>query len=118
MRAAAVALVLCLVSGALFGCRPSEHVLGQRPEGGPLALGEVRGAPRDRVVTVSGRMVEKCPVAGCWFYLEDKTGKVRVDTKNAGFVVVDVPVGTVMSVAGRVHGGTDEIQIVATGLRY
>jgi len=42
-------------------------------------------------VVLHGRMTQKCPVAGCWFMLHDETGTIKVDTKNAGFVVVDIP---------------------------
>lgn len=66
-------------------------------------------------------MIEKCPAAGCWFKLRDATGIVRVDTKNAGFVVTDVPVGTTLTVAGTPQvpaaKGT-EPTLAATGLRY
>lgn len=62
-------------------------------------------------------MTEKCPVAGCWFMLRDKTGIVRVDTKNAGFVVTEVPVHTQMTVTGTVASGTPP-GLNATGIRY
>ena len=60
-------------------------------------------------------MIEKCPVAGCWFKLRDQTGVMRVDTKAAGFVVTDVPLHTRMRVQGRAdtQGG-----VAATGIRY
>jgi uncharacterized protein YdeI (BOF family) len=70
-------------------------------------------------VTLAGEMVEKCPVAGCWFRLRDKSGIIKVDTKEAGFVVTDVPVHatvTVSGVARREEGG--EPYLAATGLRY
>ncbi len=70
-----------------------------------------------RTVTLRGEMVEKCPVAGCWFKLRDQTGIVRVDTKAAGFVVSDVSLHTQMTVQGKVVPG-GETQIAATGLRY
>jgi hypothetical protein len=49
--------------------------------------------------------------------LRDKTGVVRVDTKAAGFVVSDVPLHTVLTVAGKVTPGTQP-GIAATGIRY
>jgi len=63
-------------------------------------------------------MTQKCPVAGCWFMLRDDTGTIKVDTKNAGFVVVDVPLNASMTVAGRVATNGTERFIDATGLRY
>ena len=69
-------------------------------------------------VTVDGVMIEKCPVAGCWFRLRDGTGVIKVDTKSAGFVVVDVPLKSRVTVAGRVLVEGDEIVIEATGVRF
>jgi uncharacterized protein YdeI (BOF family) len=66
---------------------------------------------------VRGEMIEKCPVAGCWFMLRDKTGVVRVDTKAAGFVVSDVPLHTTITVAGKVTPGV-QASLAATGIRY
>jgi hypothetical protein len=63
---------------------------------------------------VAGEVVEKCPVAGCWFDLRDESGTIRVDTKNAGFVVLDVPLHTRMTVAGRVRTKGEEPQLEAS----
>lgn len=67
---------------------------------------------------VSGTMTEKCPVAGCWFMLQDGSGTIKVDTKNAGFVVVDVPLKTKMTVTGKILTNGNERLLDATGLRY
>ena len=69
-------------------------------------------------VILRGSLTEKCPVAGCWFVLQDAGGIIKVDTKNAGFVVVDVPVRSTVTVAGRVVTNGSERFIDATGLRY
>lgn len=63
-------------------------------------------------------MTKKCPVAGCWFMLHDESGTIKVDTKNAGFVVVDVPLNSRITVAGRLATNGAERVIDATGLRY
>jgi hypothetical protein len=63
-------------------------------------------------------MVEKCPVAGCWFRLRDDTGIIKVDTKSAGFAVVKVPLETRVTITGTVITESDEVFIAATGLRY
>jgi hypothetical protein len=41
-----------------------------------------------------------------------------VDTKTAGFVVLDVPLQTTMTVCGRLARDGDEKLLEATGLRY
>jgi hypothetical protein len=51
--------------------------------------------------------------------LRDESGVIKVDTKDAGFVVVDVPLQMSVTVAGRV--GTNSVGerlLKATGLRY
>ncbi len=63
-------------------------------------------------------MIEKCPVAGCWFVVQDGSGRIKVDTKNAGFVVVDVPLQVSLLIAGRVTTNGGERFIDATGVRY
>ena len=63
-------------------------------------------------------MIEKCPVAGCWFRLRDGTSIIKVDTKSARFVVVHVPLDTQMTVAGKAVAEGDEVMIEATGIRY
>ena len=68
-------------------------------------------------VALQGVMVEKCPVAGCWFMLRDKSGVIKVDTKAAGFVVTNVPLGTTVTVAGTLPN-KGERRVSATGLRY
>ncbi len=57
-------------------------------------------------------------MAGCWFVLNDNSGTIKVDTKNAGFVVVDVPLNTALTVAGRVVTNDTGRFIDAAGLRY
>ena len=104
---------------ALCGCHGvPEHTLGVMAVNGPLlpmrALATTRAATP---VVVQGEMIEKCPVAGCWFVLKDKSGVVRVDTKGAGFVVSDVPLHARLTVAGAVTGGAQP-GIAATGVRY
>ena len=63
-------------------------------------------------------MTKKCPVVGCWFMLTEGSRTIKVDTKEAGFVVTDVPVDTKMIVSGRISTNGEERIIAATGLRY
>lgn len=68
-------------------------------------------------VTVKGRMTQKCPTSGCWFYVKDSTGEIRVDTAPSGFTITDIPLGKTITVHGKVvvtEGGTE---LVATGVK-
>src|ERR1051326_2883888 len=93
----------------LAGCsQASQHVLGVAPASDvSITARALAAAPAAQRVTLRGEMIEKCPVAGCWFMLKDQTGVVRVDTKSAGFVVTDVPLHTTLTVSGQVVAGTE-----------
>ena len=113
-------LLLCLSGVSLLllgGCRAAAPtVLGIAPGNSPVVtVVQVARLTDSAPVTLQGEMIEKCPVAGCWFKLRDKTGVMRVDTKAAGFVVTDVPLHTQVKVQGRAdaQGGVN-----ATGIRY
>lgn len=110
-------LVACLT--LLTACHTKQgQILGKAPEGEPRNIVAVRSGDTPAQVTLKGVMTEKCPAAGCWFYLQDETGTIKVDTKSAGFVVVDVPLQTKMTVSGKVVSTADEVTIDASGLRY
>jgi uncharacterized protein YdeI (BOF family) len=118
MRAPAfiVAPVFALL---ITGCGDREpRVLGTAPSEAVSPISAARSARSGASLVVAGEMVEKCPVAGCWFDVRDGSGTIRVDTKNAGFVVLDVPLHGRVTVAGRVKTGGAEPQIDASGVSY
>ena len=88
------------------------------PAAKPTAVSAARQAAKGTPLVLAGEMVEKCPAAGCWFDLKDESGIIRVDTKNAGFVVVDVPLHSRVTVAGQVRISGDERILDASGVRY
>ena len=101
------------------GCGQREgKVLGKAPRGEPRSIVAVQAGDTPPQVTIQGVMIEKCPVAGCWFRLRDRTGTIKVDTKSAGFVVVDLPLDSQLTVAGKVVPDGKEVALEATGLRY
>lgn len=103
----------------LSGCeRAGSRILGTAPSAPAPTLAAARSSSDGAPVTVAGVMVEKCPEAGCWFFLEDGTGRVKVDTKTAGFVVVEVPLRRRMEVVGQWATNGQEVILAASGLRY
>ena len=101
------------------GCHPTaQAILGKAPKGPARTILAVRAGDTPRQVTLSGTMTEKCPVAGCWFRLKDDTGSIKVDTKSAGFVVVNVPLQAKLTVSGKIVVEGDDLAIEATGVRY
>jgi uncharacterized protein YdeI (BOF family) len=101
----------------LVGCGRG-NILGQSPAGQVKSVAAASEMPPSTSVTVRGTMVEKCPIAGCWFILQDKTGTVKVDTKAGEFVVLTVPLQKKILVSGVVVSNGAEVMIQATGLRY
>ena len=103
----------------LVGCAERNPVtLGPPFEGVAVPISEISQTSLTAQLIVSGTMIEKCPVAGCWFVVRDRTGTIRVDTKNAGFVVVDLPLKTTLTVSGRVATNGSERLLDATSVRY
>lgn len=101
------------------GChKPKDRVLGKPFETGLRTVLAVQAGDTPPKVALSGVLVEKCPVAGCWFRLRDDTGIIKVDTKNANFVVVDVPLQTKLTVSGKVATEGGEVILDASGLKY
>jgi uncharacterized protein YdeI (BOF family) len=108
----------------MLGCAgPRGELRGRAPEGAVVTVAALREMKPGSTVTVHGKMAEKCPVAGCWFVLQDGTGRVHVDLKAAGFVVTDLPLGREVTVGGRLRreSGTEAAaapEVLATGARF
>lgn len=111
------ALLLSLFAIAT-GCVDREaNALGGPVNGAVSSIAEAQQTNLNAAVVLRGTMKLKCPTAGCWFMLEDSTGIIKVDTKSAGFVMVDIPVNSLLLVAGGVVTNGSERIIEATGLR-
>ena len=115
-----IRLILVAIVAALFvSCSErTPKILGAEVRGSAIPVASARQTNVNSEVTLRGTMTEKCPLAGCWFILQDQSGTIKVDTKNAGFVVVEVPLKTTLAVAGRVTTNGTERMIDATGIRY
>jgi hypothetical protein len=119
IRTIVIAILILTVGPILCGCQAAQpHTLGVAFTPASLTpLHALTAQPTAAPIVVEGEMIEKCPVAGCWFILKDKTGVVRVDTKSAGFVVSEVPLHSHLTVAGTLTPGAQP-GIAATGVRY
>jgi uncharacterized protein YdeI (BOF family) len=110
--------LLGVMTSVLAGCQAKQStVFGAAPAAGPIVVVRDLKPAASAPVILQGTMIEKCPVAGCWFMLRDKTGVIKVDTKGAGFVVSNVPLNTEVTVTGT-FDGSGERRVVATGMRY
>lgn len=121
MKFVSLSSLTLLLAAALIatGCGgPKGTVLGKNPEGAIYDSLAIRAGDTPSELLIQGKLVEKCPQAGCWFRVQDGSGIVKVDTKTAGFVVTDVPLETVVTVAGKLVMEGEEQVLQATGLRY
>ena len=111
--------LLALAALLFAGCSDNApKKLGAPVEGGAILIASAQQSDVNADVVVHGVMIKKCPVAGCWFILQDSSGTIKVDTKNAGFAVVEVPLNTSLAVAGRMTTNGAERIIDASGVRY
>src|SRR5207237_6814656 len=61
-------LIICL--SLVLGCqKPRGTILGKAPAGERRTVLSVHAGETPPQVKLSGIMIEKCPVAGCWFRL-------------------------------------------------
>jgi len=112
-------LPLVFVAALFTGCLERKpKILGSAFDGKSVAVATAKQSDPGSRLIVHGTMIEKCPEAGCWFVLRDESGVIKVDTKDAGFVVVDVPLQVSLTVAGQVDTNGAGRILKATGLRY
>ena len=116
---------LLIIALSLVGCGSHQATLLGKPPApngavasGVSTISTVQHAKLAQPVKLAGTMTEKCPVAGCWFYVIDKTGKIKVDTKDAGFTVTEVPLQSEVTVVGKVATEGSERKIEATSVSY
>jgi uncharacterized protein YdeI (BOF family) len=123
-RFAVLVIVILVIAGGIYALRGGgSKKLGQGvPDGAaPTDIAEIKAhgdAWKGREVTVRGEMTEKCPTTGCWFYLKDSTGQIRVDTAPSGFTVTEIPLHRTVTVHGKVvTTEAGDVELVATGVK-
>jgi hypothetical protein len=125
-RALVIACLLLLAAGWMtwsLRAASSSRELGHPPDSAPpTTIAAIhRDAPAfvGKMVSVTGWMTQRCPTAGCWFYLNDGTGDLRVDAQPGGFTVMGLPMGARLTVFGTVvrEPGEDP-QFAAVGVRW
>jgi hypothetical protein len=119
-----ICLLILAVGWATWTMRAASagHELGHLPRTSVQAtIAALRRDPRafsGKTVALTGRMTDRCPTAGCWFYLNDGTGDLRVDARDGGFSVLGLPVGARLTVFGTVvREPGQEPELAAVGAR-
>lgn len=71
-----------------------------------------------RPVIVTGRITRQCPSSGCWFYLDDNSGKqVKIELGHMG---IKFPqwVGRKARIEGQLLKNKDELELVGTAVEF
>jgi len=68
----------------------------------------------NQTVKLEGKIVRECP-SGCWFFLEDKTGKIFVDINPSGLTIPQ-SVGKKVVVEGKLKNRNGRIIIIGRGI--
>jgi uncharacterized protein YdeI (BOF family) len=69
----------------------------------------------NKVVTVEGELTKECP-SGCWWYVKDRTGEIRVDSFGGGFALALRQEGKRVRSTGTIVAGDNGVpEIAATG---
>jgi hypothetical protein len=117
-------LLMVIVCWATWTLRAasSGRELGRPPRGAVIAtIDALRRSPgtfAGKTIAVSGQLTQRCPTAGCWFYLNDGTGDLRVDARPGSFSVLGLPIGARLTVYGRlVREPGEDLQFAAVGAR-
>jgi len=118
-----IVLAAALVGGGIYAFRGKGSAqLGKGvPDGAQItSIQEVLShgkALTGKEVTVKGAMTQKCPTAGCWFYVKDDTGEIRVDTAPSGFTISEIRLGKTITVYGKVVMTEGGSEMVALGVK-
>jgi uncharacterized protein YdeI (BOF family) len=120
-RAMKMIAVYRLAVAAFFfgGCAARQAVTRPESAGGEIvSLAAVKKMKVATPVIAQGMMVEKCPIAGCWFKLHDRTGTIKVDLKATNLTVTNVALNTKVTVHGTVVPNGSEKMVQATSATF
>jgi uncharacterized protein YdeI (BOF family) len=96
-----------------------KNSFGSGVTGAVVQIGDIQKAPvkyLGKEVTVEGQMTRECPSSGCWWYVKDQTGEIRVDSFGSNFSLPLHQEGKHVRSTGKIvktDGG--ELQIAASG---
>lgn len=120
MKVVIIITVLAVAAGGvyMFLGKGSTELGNGIPAGAQIV--DISGISEEMVgeeITIRGAMSQKCPTAGCWFYLKDSTGEIRVDTAPSGFTITEIPLGKEVTVHGKVVRMEGGLELVALGVK-
>jgi uncharacterized protein YdeI (BOF family) len=69
-----------------------------------------------QTVSLTGKIILECP-EGCWFFLDDTTGKIYVDLKPAGLTIPQ-KVGSRVTLLGKPKGSGGNLQVLGDEVKF
>lgn len=116
-----MAILTLGVVGVFLTMQPAERFGEPFKVGAATALRDIVDNP-DRFVTAdvrtSGRIVRQCPSSGCWFFLDDGTGRnVRVELGHLG-IKLPQHVGGAAEVEGRLIRDGKDLELIGNGVQF
>ncbi len=69
-----------------------------------------------QLISLKGKIVLECP-EGCWFFLDDGTGKIYVDLKPAGLTIPQ-KVGSQITLRGKTKGVGGNLQVLGEQVSF
>lgn len=85
-----------------------------------VSVGRILADPKayiGKTVTVEGTITRECPGSGCWWYVKDETGEIRMDSFGGGFALPLHQEGKRIRGTGKIVGAEEggELMIAASG---
>jgi uncharacterized protein YdeI (BOF family) len=86
------AIALIIIAGAVYAVKdvkPKGELYGEKISGEKITAGKIISSEKTlegKKVVLEGKIVEECP-SGCWFNVDDGTGKVKVDLAPASLAI-------------------------------
>jgi uncharacterized protein YdeI (BOF family) len=119
MLAAISAVVLILIA-LLPGCiRKEQYGTSIDPQLIQEKVSSILSSPESfmgKQVVIKGKIDLECG-SGCWFYVDDGTGRIYVDLNPAG-IAIPQRVGKTVTVIGKVAKEEDMLTVNAAGVSF
>lgn len=115
-----VSMVILMAVVLLPGCaRKDQYGSAIDPASTLQKVSDILSKPESylgKQVVLKGRIDLECG-SGCWFYLDDGTGRIYVDLKSGGFAIPQ-RVGKTVTVIAKIAKEEDMLMANATGVAF
>jgi hypothetical protein len=102
----------------LAGCSAEQYGTSPAVDTAPLPVKDIFLSPSlvGQTVTIEGAIISQCAANGCWFFLEDTTGRILINLAPRGFTMPP-RIGKTAKVTGMVAESANGPQVIAIGVK-